>query len=72
MNMSRGQAGVGSQHVMRNSVLRNDLTNYELRITSVADSLDVGFELLLQTNVTSFSEQASRAAARRYGRKWER
>ncbi len=37
--------------------MRNDLTDDGLRITSVADSLDVGLELLLQTNATLFSEQ---------------
>ncbi len=34
--------------------MRNDLTDYALRITSMADSLNVGFELLLQTNERYF------------------
>lgn len=37
--------------------MRKDLTNYGLRITSVVDSLNMGFELLLQANATPFSEQ---------------
>ncbi len=39
--------------------MRKDLTDYALRITSVVGSPNVGFELLLQTNATSFSEQAA-------------
>ena len=37
--------------------MRNDLTDYALRITPVADSPNAGFELLLLTNATLFLKQ---------------